>query len=81
MRYDLASIVTSLINNIGSAQVTAIGDFNNKELMTENARLTCEGLDVLKDNWPNLSQTEKEEIAAIILTLKTTYPQETQKKK
>ena len=73
MRKDLSQIIASLINNIGGAQVTALGDFNNQDLMCEIAQSTCNGLSVLKENWPTLSQEEKEEIAAIILTLKTIY--------
>ena len=73
MREDLTRIIASLISNIGGAQVTALGDFNNQELMIEIANSTCEGLNVLKEKWPFLTYEEKEEIAAIILTLKTTY--------
>jgi hypothetical protein len=48
--------------------------------MGEIAQNTCEGLNVLKEKWPFLTSAEKEEIAAIILALKTTYPTEEERK-
>lgn len=58
MREDLSRIVAALITNI------AVG---GKEFTVA----TCEELNELKEKWPGLTSTEKEEIVAIILSLKT----------
>jgi altronate dehydratase len=79
MREDLTRIIASLISNIGGVHVTALG-CDNQEIMGEIAQNTCNGLEVLKKKWPSLTFAEKEEIAAIILTLKTTYPTEEERK-
>ena len=76
MRQDLARIVASFISNIGGAQVSSQYYNSNKRVMIDLAKSTCEGLDVIKENWPGLTQKEKEEIATIILALNTTYPSE-----
>lgn len=57
MKEDLSRIIAALITDVPSGKA-----------ITED---TCAGLNVLKEKWPGLTQTEKEEIAAIILALKT----------
>ena len=54
MREDLSRIIASLINDVAASSIT---------------KPVCKGLDVLKENWPGLTQVEKEEIAAIALSL------------
>ena len=76
MREDLSRIVASLISNIGGAQVSTGAQYtvhDNRDVMIDVAKSTCEGLEVLKEKWPELTVNEKEEIAAVILALNTTY--------
>lgn len=56
MREELSRIIASLINDVAGSSLT---------------KPVCKGLDTLKENWPGLTKVEKEEIAAIALSLQT----------
>ena len=68
MRGDITKIVCSLIQNIGNVK----DDFD-LEIVNKMAGRVSGGIDVLKDNWPNLTETEKQELAAVALTIKSIY--------
>lgn len=57
MREDLTTIISTLIKGVST------GDAYTEDV--------CNGLEIIKKNWPNLSDIEKEEINVLIKSLKT----------
>lgn len=71
MRSDLSNIIAALISNIGRVKDNFTDD--NMILMNLMAIKLCQGLEEIETMWPNLTDTEKQEIKAVISLLKTTY--------
>lgn len=72
MRDDITKIVCSLIQNIGTVR-----DEFDMEVSGIMSKRMASGFDVLKDSWPNLTEIEKQELAAVALTILNIYPEKT----
>ena len=71
MRSDLATIIGSLITNIGAVKDSY--HENNTLLMSDLANKTASSIDELEHLWPNLNEEEKQELKAVSQVLRNTY--------
>ena len=75
MRQDLATIVSSLINNINAARYStgsSCGGDNLLELKFLSEK-TVSALEKLRDTWPNLTEEEIKELNATIMSVEAMY--------